>query len=271
MSLSPMRPYCLIFLSLFVLLSACKPTQPEPEETGIFEFTFLARVGGQAFDKDVMFQNILGQRYTVEVFRMYVSDLTLIREDGTDTLIAETLLLDFAEDEIKKTEHGEGLFEQFIVPTGNYSGVRFGIGVPESRNGLDPTDYPSDHPLSVSQGGHWSWTTGYKFIQMDGRIDSSASGTGPLDLGIAYHTGTNDLYRTISYTDTEHAFEVKNETETQFELELDINRMFYADGDTIDMAEQFITHTTPVGSASFKLAESITDKLINNAIYKVPF
>ena len=198
-------PKFFLLLSMILLgtLAGCKteppgPTTPDP---GIFELNVLARVGGQVFEKDTEFENILGQRYSLEGFRVYLSDLTLVREDGTDTLIAETLLLDFAEEEVRKTTHGEGLYGQFTVPAGKYKGVRFGIGVPEERNHVDPTDFPADHPLSVSQGMHWNWTSGYIFVKMDGRIDSSAAGTGPLTQGIAYHTGTdqfvsgNGLYR----------------------------------------------------------------------------
>lgn len=256
-----------------LLLASCKPDPIDPSDAdpGIFELNFLARVGGQVFEKNTEFENIQGQRFSMEVFRMYISDLTLVKEDGSDTLIAETLLMDFAEEEVRKTTHGEGIFKQFLVPSGNYKGVKFGIGVPESRNNADPTDFPSDDPLHVTQGMNWNWTVGYKFLQLDGRIDTSVNGTGPLDQGIAYHTGTNELYRQLEFTDSEHAFEVKAETELQFAIEMDLNRLFYNNSDTINMVQRPITHTNPVGSEAFQLAEKITGNLVNNALYKVPF
>ncbi len=256
-------------LSLF----SCQDTPIEPmnSENGIFEFNFLPRVGGQSFEKDIIFQNVLGQRFSLETFRLYISDLTLIGRDGEDTIIAETLLLDFIEEEVYKTAHGEGIFKQFTVPTGNYDGIRFGIGVPSSRNNNDPTDYPSDHPLSVSQGMHWNWASGYKFVQIDGRIDSSNLRTGPLDLGFIYHTGTNELYREMVYLDSEHAFAIEPGSELQFKMEIDLNRFFYTDADTIDMVQFNTTQTMPPGSEAFRLAEKITNNIVNNSLYKIPF
>ena len=75
----------------------------------------------------------------------------------------------------------------------------------------------------------------------------------------------------MDYTASEHAFEVESNEELQFELEMDLNRLFYTNTDTINMVEQFLTHTMPVGSEAFQLAEKITDNLVNNAVYKVPF
>ncbi|MEM7367562.1 MAG: MbnP family protein [Bacteroidota bacterium] len=265
--------YFSIGILCVLVLGSCKPEPPTPAvpDPGIFELNFLARVGGQLFEKNTEFENILGQRFSMEVFRLYISDLRLVKEDGTDTLIAETLLMNFAEEEVRKTTHGEGLFQQFLVPSANYKGIKFGIGVPTSRNNSDPTDFASDHPLHASQGMNWNWTVGYKFLQLDGRIDTSANGTGPLDQGIAYHTGTNELYRQLEFTDADHAFEVKAETELQFVIEMDLNRFFYNNSDTINMVQRPISHTNPVGSEAFQLSEKITDNMVNNALYKVPF
>jgi hypothetical protein len=268
-----MKPFFFGALALSLFFSACKGPEVDPaEETGIFEFNMLARVGGQAFEKDAIYENILGQRFRLSDFRMLVSDLTLVKTNGEDTLLAETLLLNFTEESIRKTDHGEGVYIQFDVPEGEYQGIRFGIGVPSSRNqDVDPTDYASGHPLSPSAGMHWNWITGYKFLVMEGQMDSSVTGTGPLDFSLAYHTGLDELYRELSYTESDNAFVIDKATELQFKFELDVNRFFYNNTDTIDMKRYPVSHTTPIGSDAYQLSEKITDNVVNNAIYKVPF
>ena len=268
-----MKPFLFGALALTLFFSACKGPEVDPtQETGIFEFNMLARVGGQSFEKDAVFENILGQRYRLSDFRMLVSDLTLVKANGEDTLLAETLLLNFTEESIRKTDHGEGVYIQFDVPEGEYQGIRFGIGVPEARNqDVDPTDYASGHPLSPSSGMHWNWITGYKFLVMEGQMDSTGTDTGPLDFSLAYHTGLDQLYRELSYTESDDAFTIDKAKELPFKFELDVNRFFYNNTDTIDMRRYPVSHTTPIGSDAYQLSEKITDNLVNSSIYKVPF
>ncbi|MEM7660489.1 MAG: hypothetical protein AAF399_30580, partial [Bacteroidota bacterium] len=84
-------------------------------------------------------------------------------------------------------------------------------------------------------------------------------------------TEPRGLYRELSYLDAEDAFEINKDEELQFQFELDLNRFFYNQTDTIDMVARNFSHTTPVNSDSYQLSEQITDNLINTAIFKVPF
>lgn len=56
------------------------------------------------------------------------------------------------------------------VPDGEYQAIAFSIGVPESVNHADPTQYPADHPLNTHLNNlHWTWQDGYIFMALEGR------------------------------------------------------------------------------------------------------
>ncbi|MEO8069398.1 MAG: MbnP family protein, partial [Flavobacteriales bacterium] len=58
--------------------------------------------------------------------------------------------------------------------------------------------YPADHPLSVSQNMHWSWTQGYIFLKMEGRYDSDNDGVvEATDNTFAYHCTSDALRRDV--------------------------------------------------------------------------
>lgn len=108
-------------------------------------------------------------------FKLYVHDVELVTDGGAEPLTLEqdgafqdgtVALLDF-EDDTGSCSNGTGPMHTKIVgtvPAGDYTGVRFKIGVPESRNHGNQATAPS--PLNL-EGMFWSWTTGYKFLRLD--------------------------------------------------------------------------------------------------------
>ncbi|RMG58572.1 MAG: hypothetical protein D6722_23375 [Bacteroidetes bacterium] len=270
MHILPKHARLLPALGMLLMLAACKPEPVIEDREGVFELVFVPQAGTEAFQANTTHQNAEGRSYALEGLKMYVGDLTLIQENGDELLLTETFLYDFVRDAGSSSLSG-GVGGSFDVPAGTYRGIRFGIGVPADLNNGNPAVYASDHPLSISNGMHWNWTTGYIFLKVDGRIDSTAAMTGGPVLGMTYHTGTNELYRELSYTEAEHAFEIKEGERLAFAFSLDINRLFYTDTDTLDMVTNNLTHTTPVGSDAFQLAEYITDNLVEGALTKLPF
>jgi len=267
----------LIILALIAFAGGCDTDsedtiEPIEQGTGIFELNITTRVSGQSFGPEIVFKNINDRSYYITRFDMYISDITLIEENGNERVLSSVELFDLTNPGLTKVAHGDGTFVQFEVPAKRYKGVKFSIGVPDSLNNANPSSFPPDHPLGTLTAMHWSWATGYRFMVLEGKIDSSLNADGlAFEKDIVYHTGLDTLYRTMSYTEDEHAFTVPQNDELQFVVEMDLNRLFYNDQDTINMVQDNITHSMPPGSDKFKLAEKITNNLVSNALFKVPF
>jgi uncharacterized repeat protein (TIGR04052 family) len=107
-------------------------------------------------------------------FRFYVFDVRLVTDDGEEVPVTldenvrpwqlgDLALLDFedgcsnGDPALNDTVHG-------TVPHGEYTGVRFVMGVPFDLNHGNQATAPE--PLSLG-AMFWSWQAGYKFIRMD--------------------------------------------------------------------------------------------------------
>ena len=91
-----------------------------------------------------------------------------------------------------------------------------GIGVIDTLNATAPTDYPSSHPLSKTSH-YWTPWSSYIHSKLEGNIDTLGNG---FDLSFLYHTGTDELYRTIDMSVDININDKKNEI-----VEIDIDHL----------------------------------------------
>lgn len=150
------------------------------------QLRFSAKVNGQAAQCGVSYSGVgtSGATMQIQDFRFYVSNIALIRQDGTEVtadLVEDGLwqlgglaLLDFEDATGACSELGTPQMNSvvnFSVPDGDYVAVRFTLGVPFEQNHLDSTAAPSPLNLGAMQ---WNWQVGYKFMRIDLRNENPA-------------------------------------------------------------------------------------------------
>jgi len=139
--------------------------------------TFDARVNGQPAACGETYQGVgrTSAALFLQDFRVYVSAVRLVAQDGRETAVTLTpdqvwqndrvALLDF--------ENGSGNCNgnaptnhqiEGTIPPGDYRGIVFDIGVPFELNHQDPTLALA--PLNYS-ALTWPWRAGYKFTTID--------------------------------------------------------------------------------------------------------
>jgi uncharacterized repeat protein (TIGR04052 family) len=138
---------------------------------------FQARVGDQPFSCDQSYRiGTPASSVTPLDFRFYVSEVALIDADGNTVPLTleqdgrwqyeNVALLDF-EDKSGGCANGTVEMNDRIagtVPTGNYVGLQFTVGVPFDLNHADSTLAAS--PLNLTSLW-WNWRSGYKFARVD--------------------------------------------------------------------------------------------------------
>lgn len=133
------------------------------------------------------------------------------------------------------------------IEEGHVHNIDFGIGVDSAANHDDPMLYDVNHPLAPKNpSAHWGWNTGYKFIILEGQVDTDNDGT-PETL-FSYHTGTDDLLRIGSldlHTDVDH------DSDLMINVTLDYSKFFTG----IDMSVDNFTHT----NGNLPLATQVAD------------
>ena len=95
---------------------------------------------------------------------------------------------------------------------------------------------------------HWNWNAGYRFLRVDGLVDTDGDGT-PSDI-LEIHIGTDNFL-------TEAAVMLQKDAEDNdqniIELEFDIANLFT----DIDLTTENITHTGDYPDLAIKIKDNI--------------
>jgi uncharacterized repeat protein (TIGR04052 family) len=172
-----MKSQILVGLTTAALLSACANTGTYSSTQSV-DIQFAAAINGQSFACGQSYANVGTTKSTITPsdFRMYVSQVKLVRKDGTavPVSLAQDGVWQYQNVALIDFENGEGPCRNGTtptntsvrgsVPTGEYTGVELTVGVPFALNHQDPTVAPS--PLN-STAMFWNWQGGYKFIKFD--------------------------------------------------------------------------------------------------------
>ncbi|MFN4122148.1 MAG: MbnP family protein [Flavobacteriales bacterium] len=232
-----------VFISLAFLINSCEKDKPLPqpviEETdGFIELEFIGKMNGLPLQGYTVFENANGQRSTIENFKFYLGEISLRNEQNEVVKLRDVAFFDML--------NGKNSM-RVKLPQGIYSHLNYHVGVPDEMNGTNnPTFsaavYEQEHPLSIFNGMYWTWATGYIFLKIEGKIDtSSAQNQTPLR-NYFYHVGMQEFYELKDFPGS--TFEIKAGETTKVRISMEYNDFFRNDNETIDMAVQSFTHTT---------------------------
>ncbi len=154
---------------------------PSETATQAVSIDFAAQVAGADFSCAETYN--LGTATTpsqISDFKLYVSGVEMLKADGTAMPVTLendgkwqddfVTLLDF-EDGTGACANGNSDLNLSVkgeVAKGEYTGVRFKLGVPFEHNHSDAATAPA--PLNLVSM-FWSWQGGYKFLRIDGKAN----------------------------------------------------------------------------------------------------
>ena len=187
-----MKNTTLLFALLAIaVMSACRDHNHNDGPTTSFDITFQATFDGAQLEKNKDYQ--LGSiPFYVEAFRMYLSDITLLK-GSEEVRLSEIEYLDFTP---SNATFATPKITFTNVPEGEYTGIRIGYGVKPSLNAKRPADFPAGHPLAV-ENDYWAGWNSYIFTTLDGKADPDNNGS--KNLGLAYHSGSDAVYKTFDF------------------------------------------------------------------------
>lgn len=234
----------LLALTALTFTSCKKDTaeEPTPSSEQNIMFHIHSNAGAHEANYDSTFQTASGRKFTISDYRMYISNIVLIKNDGSELPITGKVLLTDPETE----EYPLGM-----VPVGNYKGFRFTLGLDSATNHSDPSTYASSNPLSVQTPSiHWSWNSGYIFWKVEGKVDTTVAQNGPVDVDYFYHIGMDDFKRQIDFS-TE-AFSVISGQDQMIHMEFDLLEAL----NNVDMTTEIMTHTMDNMPLATKIANN---------------
>ena len=229
------------FLLLFALgsvtFSACKKDEedetPQPDPTPTVSSMRLEMehvFGGANFTLNTPFVTAGGDTLNFNLFRYYISNLVLVKTDGSEYKVPESYYL------VDQSVPTSRLITISDIPVAEYKGFRFMLGVDSTRN----VSGTQTGALDPANNMFWSWNSGYIFLK--------AEGTSPqiTDMGGAftYHLGgfrtTNNTraYQTFSHTFSGEVMSIKPNAIPQIHMKVDLRALFNG----VSVASNPMTH-----------------------------
>ena len=153
------------------------------------------------FSTDSIYYDGSGQPFRFNNIRFYLSNLRLVRSDGSEAMVSDTIELDlYAPSGAPRKATAEDnfllanpLFEQtytigaFRESGSNFEKIRFAVGIEGIANEAIPDSLPDDYPLGRIEQAldlHFNQDSGYVFSHIELFRDTTAADTIPVVLRI---------------------------------------------------------------------------------------
>jgi len=223
----------IIPLAILMGFLACNKEEDKGISTVNLNFDFV--YGSENFEANKVYNYSLGYAVKFEKLQVYISKVRLTDKEGTVIEGPEILFVDAF-----STSNGIS----FEIPGGDYSKIEFSIGVPPNLNGTDNPDfdaalYNSKHALSLTNGMYWTWNSGYRFILMDGRMNSDPMVDDIFETLVSIHTGKDYSFRTVNLGSQ---FNAPKDQTVGITLTFDVADFLDNEDDVIDLAVDNQTH-----------------------------
>lgn len=218
-----MKTRILSLLVVIGLLSACTKksddVNPQPAQESI-SFQMAHFVGSQELQTNtIKYTNAIGNVYSVETLKYFISDIVLNTPEGGMILIDEAHYVDIFDPTTLV------FAPEVTIPTGEYTSITFIFGLDEEKN------VPGEFPNPPENNMEWppALGTGYHYMKLEGKFDSA-------DIVKNYqcHTGpTNNNQNYITVTLPNSGF-VATGSGTTITLAMDINN-WWVSPNTLDL------------------------------------
>lgn len=163
--------------------------------------------GTEVQPASLRYQTSAGESFSITRVSYLASDFELQRPDGSWLEISNSVAwLDLGQNRTT--------FRLGNIPPGEFTTIRFLVGLNTHLNHANPAQFPAGHPLNPDVDGlYWGWQGGYVFLALEGLWRNSA---GELD-GWAYHLArdTNAVRVTLAAS-----MDITNETRLALDFDL---------------------------------------------------
>ncbi|WP_167341891.1 MbnP family protein [Nonlabens sp. SY33080] len=212
---------------------------------------------------DFLFNNTYslsnGDTFQVQTLKYIISNIVLLDEKGNETTIPAIDNI-FIVDESQANNAGEFNITLNDIDAGNYTQIKFGIGVDQDRYTLGAAGQGNFLQQADDAGMMWSWATGYKFIRLDGTYTDSNAADQALNIHMGSVGTSLDNYREITL-DLPNTSRVRENSIAEIHVIADIMKIFEG-STTVSFADGYNqVHTneveTPIIAQNFSESFSV--------------
>lgn len=134
---------------------------------------------------DSSYTNPFGEKYTINKFRYYVSNISLKSDSKDFELKNQSFLID------EKIPESQSF--SFSMPQGNYAGIKFLLGVDSLHN----VSGAQTDALDPAKDMFWTWNTGYVMAKLEGNSPASTLVNHKYEFHIGGFSGKYNVLKNI--------------------------------------------------------------------------
>jgi hypothetical protein len=217
-----------VLLTTTTLFTACKK-ETEDTTPGTVELEFDHRWGTQVFNLNQSMVTPAGDSATFTTFKYFVSNVKLLKDDGTEYAIPNSYYL--VDHEVATSK----AIELSNIPAGKYNGVTFTIGIDSAKN-TSPLDQRTGvlDPAAGAKGMYWAWNSGYIFMKIEGTSPSAPIDSATQKRRFWYHIGgfggysskTINNIKTVTIKSTSDMASINGSAAPSFHMIVDVKEFF---------------------------------------------
>lgn len=211
-----------------------------------------------------------GQKHNFSTLKYVVSNITLIKSDGTEFAYHyndpdKGAFIINQEDAVG----GIVYVDLNEVPQGQYSKIRFGLGIDQAAYLLGHDGQAGFWSKATEEDMTWSWAAGYIFAKIEGKYGTTLADTEFMNhtgnMGDVSQNGTADLYREITL-DLPNTAQVTSSIVPSIHILADWNHYLSGETDlTLDGSNQMDMGSSPyLVSVTENLTKMFTVDHIHN-------
>jgi hypothetical protein len=216
-------------LLLCATISSCSSdddnnTEDLSGQEGSLVLKFDNSVGDQDFIFGTTYTKSNNESYKLENVKYIVSNVKLKDSNG-NTFMYPIENNAFIINESNGNTAGEIWVTLDGVDAANYTEVSFGVGIDQERFTLGADGQGDFLDEASEEGMMWSWSSGYKFIRLDGTFSSSSVTDEPLNIHMGSVGTSLDNYREVTLT-LPNTVRVRTDKTPEIHIKADISKIF---------------------------------------------
>ena len=274
-----LRSYFLAIALFGLVLSGCDSTVDDDGGSAMVNLFLQPTVDGSPLSADLSATyTVNGTAITFTSARVYISEIELLQSDGTSVTFEGETITAPAKDEndvdithtvtdrivLAKHDLGENTYHLGEALAGDYTGIRYKVGIGGTTNRLDASQVPASHPLAkqTDRNNHWNWSAGYQFLRMDGLVDTNADQTP--DEVWEIHLGTANFL-----TEVEQSMNFTLEADEEFNLHVILDYAMLLSTVDLTNPDERLTHVADNRPMADKVGAMIEDAFMLHGVHEV--
>jgi hypothetical protein len=258
-----MKNIIYILIAALVMVSSCKNDDEGATKTFgnvVLDFKNTINSNGIELITD-SYTNGSNEVYNISELKYIISNIVLINANGDEfTYPADRsyFVINEAAVESKKVNLAD-------ISAGEYTKIRFGVGVDQSKYPLDGGGITNFIPTAEENGMLWSWSAGYKFIKYEGTYTVNGGTNTDFSIHVGSHGTTLDNYKEITL-ELPSTLTIEESKSPEVAINVDVAKIF--DGtNTHSLEEKNSIQVDPVFAP--KIAENISTMFTATSVSKL--